>query len=305
MDDEKIKKQVAENLTRRTFFTKVGVAGAVVGSNLILGKNSHAFETPLIEVNKRINNGDNKAWPSKFDPSTAVPRYYPRSKPKSGEKIHEFDIDLTITVHEIVPGVKIHAFTYNKTLPGPEIRVPEGDWVLVNFKNKTSEFHTIHWHGIQLANDMDGVPMGTQWPVGPGQTFRYLFRAQPAGTHFYHCHNMTPLHVQAGMFGALIIEPKKDFVREVFPYERDYTLCLSEVDTNMVEMQMNEMMTMMGTMESMSQSQKLMKEMNGRMMGWFFNKKSFLDAVKNGYIPPYAKSMSGAYPPTSIQLLYD
>lgn len=104
---------------------------------------------------------------------------------------------------------------------------------------------------------------------------------------------MTNLHVQAGMFGALIIEPKEDLVKRVFPYEREYTLLLSEVDTVMVEKQMEEMLRMMSTMEKMNASPRLMKEMNGRMMGWFMNKKAFLDAVKSGYIPPYVAANTG------------
>ena len=93
--------------------------------------------------------------------------------------------------------------------------------------------------------DDDGVPLGTQYPVGFGQTFQYLFRAQPAGTHFYHCHNMTPLHVQVGMYGPLIIESAgKDPIKSAFPYERDYTLVLSEIDTNMVRDQLNDMQRM-------------------------------------------------------------
>ncbi len=236
-------------------------------------------------------------WSNAFHPAQTAPLYPPRQAPQPGEKIHEFDIELGITVHELVPGVKIHAFTYNGTYPGPEIRVPEGDWVLVNFKNNTPEFHTIHWHGIFLANEMDGVPNGTQWGTGPGQTFKYLFRAQPAGTHFYHCHNMTNLHVQAGMFGALIIEPKEDLVRKVFPYDREYTLILSEVDTVMVERQMEQMLQEMGGMAKMMESPTLMKEMNGRMMGWFINKKAFVEAVKSGdYVPPYVAAQAGRPP---------
>jgi FtsP/CotA-like multicopper oxidase with cupredoxin domain len=279
MEDDDKKADTKDIFSRREIFKTAGLTGSFVGANLLLGKSSQAFAKAATSVGDNISH---TAWPTKFDSASTKPIYPPRQKPKPGEKIHEIDMDLTITVHEIVPGVKIHAFTYNKTLPGPEIRVPEGDWVLVNFKNKTSELH-----------EMDGVPNGTQWPVGPGQTFRYLFRAQPAGTHFYHCHNMTPLHVQAGMFGALIIEPKKDIVKEVFPYLRDYTLCLSEVDTTFTEAMMNDMLEMSDTMQAMSQSAKLMKEMNGRMMGWFYNKKAFLNAVKGGYIPPYVKAMTG------------
>jgi FtsP/CotA-like multicopper oxidase with cupredoxin domain len=140
---------------------------------------------------------------------------------------------------------------------------------------------------------MDGVPNGTQWGVGRGETFKYLFRAQPAGTHFYHCHNMTNLHVQAGMFGALIVEPKDDPIKKVFPYTREYTLLLSEIDTVMVEKQMEQMLKMMSAMEEMGSRPKLMREMNGRMMGWFRDKQAFIDAVKDGYIPPYVAANAG------------
>ena len=226
-------------ISRRNFISVAGAGSAVVGANLFFGKQSHALTQDLKSIN---------------------PHHPPRENPKIGEKIHEFDIELNITVHEILPGVKTHAFTYNGSYPGPEIRVPEGDWIKVNFTNKTPEFHTLHWHGMTLPNEMDGVPNGTQWGVAQNETFQYLFRAQPAGTHFYHCHNMTSLHVQAGMFGALIIEPKVDPIQKTFPYTREYTLALSEIDTVMVEHQMEEMVKMMSAMEKMNESSKLMKE---------------------------------------------
>ncbi len=292
MDQENDRK----NVSRRDFISAAaGSGGVAIGASLLVGASAawaQAGNPKQVTRHALLPSG----WTNEFHPPATAPLYPPRQGPKPGEKVHEFDIDLNVSVHEIVPGVKIHAFTYNGTYPGPEIRVPEGDWVLVNFTNRTSEFHTIHWHGIYLANEMDGVPNGTQWGVGPNQTFKYLFRAQPAGTHFYHCHNMTNLHVQAGMFGALIIEPrdpKEDLVKRVFPYEREYTMILNEVDTVMVEAQMERMLREMGVMEKMNESPKLMKEMNGRMMGWFTNKKTFVDAVKSGYIPPYVSSRVG------------
>jgi len=277
-----------DQVTRRDFLSIGGTGAAALGAGLLLGgsaRNAHAAPP--------APPGNAAGWPKEFRPHSAHPVYPPREAPRTGEKVHEFDIELGISVHEIVPGVKVHAFTYNGTYPGPEIRVPEGDWVLVNFKNRTSELHTIHWHGIILACEMDGVPNGTQWGVGPGQTFKYLFRAQPVGTHFYHCHNMTTLHVQAGMFGALIVEPKDDPIRRAFPYEREYTLLLSEIDTTMVERQMEEMMKSMGAMEKMHERPETMKEMNGRMMGWFADKAAFRAAVASGYVPPYVTSMRG------------
>ena len=268
------------------------VGGAALGTGFVLAQSQAAAALP--QASKTAGHAASpEGWANAFHPAATIPLYPPRQAPKAGEKIHEFDFELGVSVHEIVPGIKIHAFTYNKSYPGPEIRVPEGDWVLVNFTNRTSEFHTIHWHGIVLANEMDGVPNGTQWGVGRDQTFKYLFRAQPAGTHFYHCHNMTNLHVQAGMFGALVIEPKEDLIQRVFPHKREYTLLLSEVDTVMVEKQMEEMLRMMSVMDKMNESPKAMREMNGQMMGWFTNKRAFLDAVKSGYIPPYVASNIG------------
>jgi FtsP/CotA-like multicopper oxidase with cupredoxin domain len=73
-------------------------------------------------------------------------------------------------------------------------------------------------------------------------------------------------------------------------------MLLNEVDTVMVERQMEEMMRMMTTMEKMGENPKTMKEMNGRMMGWFMNQKAFLDAISTGYIPPYASSKIGQNP---------
>ncbi len=236
-------------------------------------------------------------WPADFDPHATVPKYPPRERPKPGDKIHVYEIEVTIGVHEIVPGVQTHMFLFNKSFPGPEIRVKEGDWVQVNLKNSSPEFHTIHWHGITLPMEMDGVPLGTQWPVGPNQEFRYLWRAQPAGTHMYHCHVMTTLHAQAGLVGPLIIEPAVDVVKETFPYQREYTMILSELDTNFVRNMMAEMVEMSTQMERMNRSAHMMREMNGRMMGWFKTKEDFVKAVKEGYIPPYLAARSGTATP--------
>ncbi|MHB8636213.1 MAG: multicopper oxidase family protein [Fimbriimonadaceae bacterium] len=236
-------------------------------------------------------------WPVAFEPDSTAPKYPPREMPKPGESIHVFDIEITIGIHEIVPGIETHMFLFNGTFPGPEIRVREGEWVQVNLTNHSPESHTIHWHGIQVPCEMDGVPLGTQWPVMQNQTFRYLWRAQPAGTHFYHCHVMTTLHTQAGLVGSLIVEPKVDPIRMQFPYEREYTLLLSEIDTNFVREFLNEMVTMGTNMEKMTHNGRLMREMNGRMMGWFANKEAFLKAFKEGYIPPYMSSMTGLVRP--------
>jgi FtsP/CotA-like multicopper oxidase with cupredoxin domain len=271
-----------DKIDRRSFLGFAGMAGAAAGMAL----------TPaaaLAAAEERIAG----AWPSAFGPNSNAPKWYPRDKPKKGEKINEFGMEVTIEKHEILPKVEIHAFTFNKTLPGPLIRVKEGDWVKVNLTNKTHDFHTIHWHGIYVPCEMDGVPLGTQYPVGFNQTFTYMWRAQPAGTHFYHCHNMTNMHIQAGLYGALVIESKDDPVLKTFPYEREYTFILSEVDTDFLREQMNEMIEMGTVMDRMNASPKLMAKMDGRMMGWFANQEAMLRAIKDGWVPPYAASRTG------------
>src|SRR5262249_43530100 len=82
-------------------------------------------------------------------------------------------------------------------------------------------------------------------------------------------------------------------VKRHFPYEREYTLLLSELDTNYVRDLLNEMVVMGHHMQAMNHDPRLMKEMNGRMMGWFKDKETFLKAIKDGYVPPYTAPMTG------------
>lgn len=90
---------------------------------------------------------------------------------------------------EFRPGEVKPAFAYNGTLPGPEIRVTEGDKVRIVVKNELPESTSIHWHGLYTPNSMDGVPFLTQAPIKPGETFTYEFVARPAGSHMYHSHH--------------------------------------------------------------------------------------------------------------------
>jgi FtsP/CotA-like multicopper oxidase with cupredoxin domain len=130
--------------------------------------------------------------------------------PKPLEPVMDGDIKtfhLFITIHqqEIVPGFRFHTLAFNRQIPGPEIRVQRGDKVRVIFENRTEINHTIHWHGLHVPWRMDGVPYVTQMPVMPGRTFVYEFTAEPYGTHFYHCHWGTLLHMQAGIYGSFIV----------------------------------------------------------------------------------------------------
>ncbi len=194
-----------------------------------------------------------------------------------------FDLDLRIVRHSPLPGVEAHMLAFNGRVPGPTIRVTEGDWVKVRFKNRTELMHTIHWHGLDVPYTMDGVPWVTQDPVRPGQTFIYRFQARPAGTRFYHCHFGTLLHMQSGMHGAFIIEKRDDPVRRRFPYTRDYVLILTSWDLDFMRDELNAML------RRMKERMLLMKlgKLDARTMGVFRTHEQFQRALETGYIPPY------------------
>ncbi len=109
----------------------------------------------------------------------------------------------------ILDEVTVSAWTYNGTVPGPTIRVTEGDRVRILVKNELPEPTTVHWHGIEVPNAMDGVPDMTQEPIQPGETFTYEFVAKPAGTFMYHSHFESDRQVVAGLYAPFIIEPEE------------------------------------------------------------------------------------------------
>ena len=126
---------------------------------------------------------------------------------------------------ELAPGRSITAMAYNGRVPGPEIRVKEGERVRVVLKNELGEPTTIHWHGVDVPNAMDGVPGITQKPVPAGGTFVYEFEARPAGTRWYHTHFQEHRQMDLGLVAPLIIEPAGS---DPFPFDREYTLVLDD-----------------------------------------------------------------------------
>lgn len=95
---------------------------------------------------------------------------------------------------------------YGDAVPGPEIRVRQGDRLRIAVENALAEDTTVHWHGLRVPNAMDGVPHLTQAPIAPGETFTYAFDAVDAGTFWYHPHQRSFEQVGRGLYGVLIIE---------------------------------------------------------------------------------------------------
>ena len=97
-------------------------------------------------------------------------------------------------------------WTYSGTVPGPLLRLRQGERLRVVVENRLSEATTVHWHGIRLPNNMDGVPHVTQDPIEPGQRFVYEFDVPDAGTYWYHPHMRSFEQVDRGLAGPMVIE---------------------------------------------------------------------------------------------------
>ena len=136
----------------------------------------------------------------------------------SGEQI-----DLTVGHSAFQLGRRTgHAVTINGSMPGPLIRLREGQRVRLNVHNTLDEDTSIHWHGLIVPFHMDGVP-GISFPgIKPGETFRYEFDIKQAGSYWYHSHSN--MQEAMGMFGALVIDPAE----ERLAYDREHILVLSD-----------------------------------------------------------------------------
>lgn len=105
-----------------------------------------------------------------------------------------------------VPHPETEVWSYNGQVPGPEIRVRQGERLRVHVENRLPVDTTVHWHGLRLPNAMDGVSHLTQAPIAPGQTFTYEFDCPDAGTFWYHPHHRSHEQVERGLAGSLIVE---------------------------------------------------------------------------------------------------
>jgi FtsP/CotA-like multicopper oxidase with cupredoxin domain len=133
------------------------------------------------------------------------------------------DVTLTAAAATIDLGDRtVQTWAFNGTVPGPEIRLRVGEVLRAQVRNELPDPLTIHWHGIALRNDMDGVPGVTQEPIEPGGEFVYEFTASDPGTYFYHPHTGTQL--DRGLYAPLVVEEPA----EVTKYEQDITVLLDD-----------------------------------------------------------------------------
>ncbi len=127
--------------------------------------------------------------------------------PRMEHGVKIYDLTAKVVQWEVEPGRRVEAWTYNGVVPAPQIRVREGDRVRIVLTNDLPESTAIHFHGLELPNEQDGVPFITQPPVKPGQTHTYEFTVPNAGSHMYHSHHNAAKQVGLGLLGAFIVEP--------------------------------------------------------------------------------------------------
>ncbi|MGI2037333.1 copper resistance system multicopper oxidase [Shewanella frigidimarina] len=120
-------------------------------------------------------------------------------------------------------GKSARATVVNQLLPAPLLRWKEGETVTLRVKNNLDHDSSIHWHGIILPTEMDGVPGFSFDGIKPGETFEYQFTVQQSGTYWYHSHS--GYQEQTGLFGAIVIDPATP---DPVIYDRDYVIMLSD-----------------------------------------------------------------------------
>lgn len=146
--------------------------------------------------------------------------------PRIEKGVKIFEVTAKKIQWETEPGKLVEAWAYNDQIPGPQIRVTQGDRVRFVLHNQLPESTAVHFHGVELTNDMDGVPYITQPPVKTGESFTYEFTVPNSGTHMYHSHHNSTKQVGLGLLGAFIVAPN-----EPGPYEKvseDFVFVLND-----------------------------------------------------------------------------
>ncbi len=121
-------------------------------------------------------------------------------------RIVEINLEARVETFVVEPGLTVEAWTYNGLVPGPLIRVNVGDRLIVHFTNSLPDSSTIHYHGLRIPVEMDGVPGYSQPPVEPSGSFTYDFVVPDAGIFWYHPHVMSAMQVGFGLYGAFLVE---------------------------------------------------------------------------------------------------
>lgn len=153
-------------------------------------------------------------------PDGAVARF------EQGPNYRKFKLTAQPVYQSILSDIRIEALGFNGSTPGPLIVVQQGDWILLEFENRTEKANALHVHGLAKPNSQDEMPAIEPTPlIQPGQSFTYQFLAWQSGTFFYHSSDV--FQITRGLLGPLIVLPKEENSHSPSP-DRDYILVLQQ-----------------------------------------------------------------------------
>ena len=220
--ESRLIESIAEGVNRRTVLGGLGVAGsAAVG----LGGSGATATSGLEEEDHGTFGAVDEYRDTDFDPHEFLTTFntgrdgqdtVPQDVyDEDGRTVREFELVAVDTTITIAPGVEFSAWAYNGQVPGPTLRVEEGDLVRIEFTNAGEHAHTIHPHLKNTDPRMDGIPQTGPGVISSGESFTYEWVAHPAGVHLYHCHSL-PLkaHIHRGLYGTIVVDPDPERVAE-------------------------------------------------------------------------------------------
>ena len=187
--------------TRRRFFQDAAILGAGLFSL-------------QEELRAAVTDGE-RAQRAAHENSVAQHSFAPMATPDVADLSHEMDGGVKTfklvaepVKRKIAPFKTIDAWGYNGSCPGPTIQVQQGDRVRVIFENRLPESTSLHWHGLEIPIEQDGVPYISQKPVAPGEKYVYEFTVHQEGTFFYHAHSA--MQEMMGLIGFFVAHPEKE-----------------------------------------------------------------------------------------------
>ncbi|MCC7388544.1 MAG: copper oxidase [Phycisphaerales bacterium] len=145
---------------------------------------------------------------------------------ENGVKV--FSLEASVIGWSILPDVQVTAYAFNRQVPGPQIRIQQGDRVRVVVTNSLPDPTSVHWHGLEVPNELDGAAGVTQAPIEPGDTYTYEFTVRQAGTFFYHSHQQADRQQALGLYGAFIVDPAPDMATDRPDYDSELVVQLQE-----------------------------------------------------------------------------
>jgi FtsP/CotA-like multicopper oxidase with cupredoxin domain len=195
---------LAAGIAFSAFYTNLGLGAHDVGGAIMPPGMIMTYDTP----------GQSMLDMAAVDPRDVAYTAPPDARgdqllqPRMENGVKVYDLETSVIKWNILPHEQVMAYAYNRQVPGPRIRLTQGDRVRINVTNNLPEATTVHWHGLIVPNNMDGPAEVTQDPIEPGQVFTYEFTVGQAGTFMYHTHREPDRQQALGLYGALIIDPQ-------------------------------------------------------------------------------------------------